>query len=152
MSTILDALKRSEQERKLNDVPTLLDMPAPQERARWPLVLACVIALVLLSVIAWILLFNNAQPPTAEDVVISNEAVINDSGPEIEADADSGAGSGLITVSVVSYADEPSARFVMINGKLFYEGEFVMAGVKVESIQQGSVVLIERGERITRQL
>ncbi len=145
MSTILDALKRSEQERKVNNVPILSDMPAPQERARWPLILLCGIALLLLAVIAWILLVNNQQSSTPQEIVISNETVTN------VADLDAANESALLTVSVVSYADEPSARFVMINAKLFREGDFVMAGVKVESILKDSVVLIERGKRITRQ-
>jgi len=46
MSTILDALKKSEQERKLNKLPTLTDIQAPQEPARWPLVLAMVFAVL----------------------------------------------------------------------------------------------------------
>ena len=55
-----------------------------------------------------------------------------------------------IIVSVVSYSDEPQKRFIMIDGKLVRENEFVRAGLKVEEIRQNEVVLNLRGEQIIR--
>ncbi|MFT5609178.1 MAG: hypothetical protein ACI9PZ_002997, partial [Parvicella sp.] len=56
MSTILDALRKSEQERKLTKLPTLSDMPAPQEQARWPHWL--ILGLIVLSVGLLVLVFG----------------------------------------------------------------------------------------------
>lgn len=145
MSTILDALKRSEQERKPNQVPTLLDMPTPQERPRWPLFLLGALLVLLFAVLIWVLLSVKPPETQIQSTVVNNETV-ND----VSADQEVGV-SDSIKVSVISYAQDPSARFVITNGKLFREGEFVMAGVKVESILQDSVVFIERGKRVTRQ-
>jgi len=51
MSTILDALKKSEQERKLNKLPTLTDMAAPQEPSRWPLYIGSGLALLSIALV-----------------------------------------------------------------------------------------------------
>lgn len=144
MSTILDALKRSEQERKLNKVPTLSDMPAPQERSRWPLLVVALLILILLALLIWFFVAKKGPQAEAQEIVISNETV------NVDSAADGSSNSDTVNVNVITYAEEPTARFVIINGKMFREGQFVMAGVMVESINQDSVVLIERGKRITR--
>ena len=146
MSTILDALKRSEQERKQNKVPTLSDMPAPAERSRWPMVLIVVLVVILLAVLAWLLLMNKSSEGEEQVVNINNESVES----EVQLASDNVPASS-IKVDVISYAQDASARFVIVNGKLFREQEFVKAGVKIESILQESVVFIERGKRVTRQ-
>lgn len=146
MSTILDALKRSEQERKQNKVPTLSDMPAPAERSRWPMMLFVLLVAVLLVVLVWLLLSNKTSEGKEQVVNINNESV--------EAEVQLGNGNepaSSIKVDVISYAQDASARFVIVNGKLFREQEFVKAGVKIESILEESVVFIERGKRVTRQ-
>ena len=143
MSTILDALKRSEQERKQNKIPTLSDMPAPQERSRWPVVVVAMIIIMLLAALIWFLLSTTASQADSQQIVISNDAIATD------AVVDELATSSAVNVDVISYAEEPTARFVIINGKMHREGEFVMAGVMVETINQDSVVLSERGNLVT---
>lgn len=147
MSTILDALKRSEQERKLNEVPTLSDMPAPQERSRWPLITVVLLVICLIAVLAWLLLGVNKSDAVSQSAELSSGAVNTDSNPVF--DASIGVTSEPIKLSVITYAQDPSARFAIINGKKFREGEFVRAGSMIESIQRDSVVLVERGKSIT---
>ena len=149
MSTILDALRKSEQERKLNDLPTLTDMPAPEERSRIPPVLTSALVVLLLVLIAvllyWVLQNAAAQKSTSSSnsIVLSNDT--------LEAETAGVDESEQIIVNVVSWSQQPAQRFAMINGKLYRENEFVRAGLKVESIQADSVVLNLRGQRIVRQ-
>jgi len=144
MSTILDALKKSEQERKLNNVPTLSDMPTPQETKSWPLVLLF-IAILLLSILVALLFFRTQASDQDQDVskVNSNLEVTGKPSALVVSDAD-------IVVNVVSYSEQQELSFVMINGKLFRNGEFVLAGLRVEEIKPDEVVLNLRGKRITR--
>ena len=143
MSTILDALKKSEQERKLNNIPTLADMPAPEEATRWPMIIGAVVALLLMLLIIVLIITrtssNNASVRAVSSTVSSQQSVAQsiDENSEIE-------------VNVVSYSDEPEARFVMVNGKMFRQGEFVRAGLKVVEITPESVIFNERGERVER--
>ena len=141
MSTILDALRKSEQERKLNKLPTLVDMTAPHEPSRWPVYIGAALvvlasALVLLAYIIW-----SAEP---EAVKIPNNVkdVSVSEGRQLRADVS-------LRVNVVSYSDDAKLRFAMVNGKLMREGEFVAPGLKVESIQLKSVVFNSRGQKIT---
>jgi len=141
MSTILDALRKSEQERKLNNIPTLSDMPAPKESSRWPFI-AISLIIGILFVVAGILLYHWLSTPntTASEVLpITNKSVAKDTVADTE-----------IIVNVVSFSEQDDQRFAMINGKLYREGEFVRAGLRVEQILADSVVLNQRGRRITR--
>ena len=159
MSTILDALKKSEQERKLNQLPTLSDMSAPHEPARWPwvlLIVATLLLIVLLGLVIKLLWFSPQQGQTGTLTLSDTQRVETQN-----ADVD---GSGVrnikesvvdssvksIVVSVVSYSESPSKRFIMIDGKLLRENEFIKAGLKVEEIRQDDVILNFRGKQIVR--
>lgn len=136
MSTILDALKKSEQERKLNDIPTLSDMPAPQEKSLVPSFwLLAVIVVLLVCVLAAIVYFGSQ----AETVVSGQTATQTVQPVEDE-----------LVVNVVSWSEQVEQRFVIINGKLARQGEFARPGLKVEEIKPNSVILLERGKRIER--
>lgn len=155
MSTILEALRRSEQERKLNDIPTLSNMRAPQEASRWPAIGLMIMGLLLLALVAFLasnwfsgrgLLGPGSSDQTMPDVpvAVTNETVgVPDVAKPSEESKD-------IVVNVVSYSDQAEQRFAMINGKLFREGEFVRGGLKVEKILPDEVVLVSRGRRIVR--
>lgn len=149
MSTILDALKKSEQERKLNDLPTLSDMPAPEEPSRWPQLLIIVLLVLVLALLAWLSLTWLSDQPDSSKAQVSNIVVDNDSVGVPNPVAQSG--SDEIIVNVVSYSEQAEQRFVMINGKMYREGEFVRTGLMIEKINPDSVVMIERGRRIERQ-
>lgn len=144
MSTILDALKKSETERKLNSIPTLADMPTPEEhnnfRSTWLLVLVALLLGVLLATFAnFVLRSQTTTKPMPQQVVLDNERIA----PESTADEE-------ITVNVVSWAEQPDQRFAIIDGKLVRENDFVRPGLKLEKIQVDSVILIERGRRVER--
>jgi hypothetical protein len=146
MSTILEALRKSEQERKLNSIPTLSDMPVPQEPNRWPMV--AVLVSITLLVIILVLTFGrqwlDSGTEAAGVVTISNQS---------SASTNAGAASSgdkELTVNVVSFSAIPEQSFTMINGKLYRQGEFVRAGLKVEKIEADRIILNLRGRRIIR--
>ena len=146
MSTILDALKKSEQERKKNHVPTLSDMPVPEESARWPLYVIAALSLTLACLVG-VLIANwygpNRSVPQADEAkpLIKSDAANQQI---VEADlAD-------VVVNVVSYSLESSQRFVMLDGKIYRENDFVRAGLRVDEIKPNAVVLNFRGELLTR--
>ena len=145
MSTILEALKKSEQERKLNSVPTLSDMPAPQEASRWPLWgLFTLLSLLLIVCIFMLIRFwPSAEPQAKNAVVISNESLAE------RGINSQNSGDGIV-VNVVSYSQTPGQSFAMINGKMYRENEFIRAGLKIESIEVNKVILNLRGRQITR--
>lgn len=146
MSTILDALKKSEQERKLTDIPTLSEMPAPYEPSRWPLILGTAVVVLLLIGLSYFL-YRWLSVPASEKTEITDVLPVTN---ETIAEAKVNNGDNDIVVNVVSFSAEAEQRFVMINGKLYREGEFVQPGLRVEEIQENSVVLNRRGRRIIR--
>lgn len=164
MSTILEALRKSEEERKVTKVPTLADMPAPQEPQRWPNVLLFIILCLLLILIGFavkLVLFPSGKQGVFESVSELTKGIetsVNTSPQDIipEPVDDGGeqvtpvVSSDVFEVNVVSYSERPEKRFVMIGGKLFRENEFVRAGLKVEEIRPNEVVLNQRGEQIIR--
>ena len=147
MSTILEALKKSEQERKLSDIPKLSDMPAPQETSRWPLVLAISLIILLLLGVSfllyrWVVVTTSEKTTAKTDVLpVTNESIAETE--VIKTDSD-------IVVNVVSFSAQVDQRFAMINGKLFRQGEFIQPGLRLEEIRENSVVLNRRGRRIVR--
>ena len=151
MSTILDALKKSEQERKLNKLPTLVDITAPHEPSRWPVYLGLVLvvlaaALVVLAYVIWSVgpaAIQNAD--VGKSVVAVSPASLGSSVAE-----GSSRQKDPMLVNVVSYSDDPTLSFAMVNGKLLREGDFVEPGLKIAEIQFNSVVFNLRGKKITR--
>ena len=150
MSTILDALKKSEQERKKNNVPTLSDMPVPEESARWPLYVIAGLSF-LLAVLLGVIIANwlGSRAPETQSIQEPSPTTqptftgaINDNAPQVAFED--------VVVNVVSYSSEPSQRFVMLNGKMYRENDFVRAGLKVEEIKPNAVVLNLRGDLLTR--
>jgi len=163
MSTILEALKKSEEERKVTKVPTLADMPTPHEPQRWPHVLLFLIFALLLILIGFavkLVLFPSDKQSVVRSVAAPETAVesidLSQQGDGAQDDIAKDeqntvtTSSDVIEVNVVSYSDQPEKRFVMIGGKLFRENEFVRAGLKVEEIRRDEVVLNQRGEQIIR--
>ncbi len=142
MSTILDALKKSEQERKLNNIPTLSDMPTPDEGTKvsgaWMLALIVLLAIIALSLLVYIgMQSRNMSDTVSVPVVVDNETVAAQKPKESE-----------LVVNVVSYSESADQRFVIIDGKMARENEFVRPGLKVEKINTDSVILNQRGRRI----
>lgn len=162
MSTILDALRKSEQERKLNKLPTLTDMVAPQEPSRWPLYVG--LALVLLAVVLVVLAYViwSAKPEVATDVAIGQTvaqtetvqpASVDEKSVDRAIESNAGEDRPLkdpMVVNVVSYSKDPAYSFAIVNGKMVREGDFVEPGLKLEEIRPDALVLNSRGKKITR--
>lgn len=162
MSTILDALKKSEQERKKNHIPTLSDMPVPEESARWPLYVIAILSL-LLACLLGVVIANWYGPNRADEQRLAEQAIesqkvapqtlpnnpVMTTPNDTRVDA-SDADVANIILNVVSYSEEPNQRFVMLDGKMYRENDFVRAGLKVEQIKPNAVVLNWRGELMTR--
>jgi len=152
MSTILEALKKSEQERKLSNIPTLADMPTPQEPSRWQPILLLLILFLLLILVGFAVkfaLFPSSSVDVIEPTLSSQTSPVAEQEAEAHEPSEEAVSSDVV-VNVVSYSDTASKRFIMIDGKLIREGEFVRAGLKVEEIRQHEVVLNLRGEQIIR--
>ena len=147
MSTILEALKKSEQERKLNRLPTLSDMPPPQEKSNLPMALLVVICLLLLIILGFLGLqwWRTDKKGALPAAYTAEKNVALSSVPASPQDSE-------ILVNVVSYAEDPLQRFAIIDGKMVRENEFVRPGLRVEKIEADAVYLILRGERIKRTL
>lgn len=145
MSTILDALKKSEQERKLNDIPTLSDMSAPEETSNFSRVwlVSAAVMIVLMLIILGLLL---SERFTRSDEVSATSGLVGSS-KQVPVQAVSEAD---IAVNVVSWSADASQRFVMINGKLVRENEFAAPGLKVVEIKRESVIINYRGKQIER--
>jgi len=159
MSTILDALRKSEQERNRNKIPTLNDMVAPQEPSRWPLFLVAAVilltgALGVLAYVIWssseqfhqsgnVIVKNVSSSSTAPSIVVSGEGVASSSSEPV---AEPGLLASPVSVSIVSYSENDELRFAIVNGKTVREGDFVRTGLKVEKISAGSVLFNQRGK------
>ncbi len=157
MSTILDALKKSEQERKKNNVPTLSDMPAPQETSRWPWIIVAVLSLTLAVVMGILIsqwLYSDkpvsqvAGGVNVETSTLTLQGGPSDSVPNTAPQYDPSMND--VIVNVVSYSEVPEQRFVMISGKMYRENDFVRAGLRVQEIKPNAVVLNQRGQLVTR--
>ena len=149
MSTILDALKKSEQERKQNHLPTLSDMPVPEERARWPLYAIAVLSLLVALLIGVLIAsWFGASKESNANYQASNGQIdaqpVNHGVDSNEVDVDD------LVINVVSYSKDSTQRFVILNGKMFREHDFVRAGLKVQEIKPNAVVMNLRGELLTR--
>jgi Type II secretion system protein B len=57
--------------------------------------------------------------------------------------------AGKISLQVLSWAPDPKDRFVFLNGRRYVEGQVVDDKLLVERINEDSVVLSYRGERVT---
>lgn len=168
MSYILDALKKSEKERALGNVPTLEASDQQEERRvpmRW--LLLTVVCLVVALVIAggWMLwpsgpvnrpsVSANAVPGTDPEAAAPRTAESaqsaqtgNAPAPETPAlpvsinavDASVRSRIPDFRINVLSYSDNNAKRFVMIGQNIFKEGEEVAAGVVVQEIRNSEVV------------
>jgi len=162
MSTILDALRKSEQERKLNKLPTLTDMVAPQEPARWPLYLGLALVLLAIALVVLAYVIWSAKPEIATEVAIGEMVAQTETAQLTSADEQSSAQAiasdagevrqlnDPMLVNVVSYSKDPAYSFAIVNGKMVREGDFIEPGLKLEEILPDALVFNSRGKKITR--
>jgi len=182
VSYILDALKKSEKERSLGNVPTLGSAGQYQNykvSVRW-VVLLLILLLAVLLIVAGSLLWNSrlqtdahtavqekskpvaknvtaeAQAPRAaartETAVVEHKEVSSNKGepvPVLELDPAVRGRLPDLSVNVLSYSDNNSRRFVMIDQNIFKEGEEVKKGVVIEEIRKSDVVFSFEGVQFT---
>ncbi|GHA12201.1 hypothetical protein GCM10008090_22600 [Arenicella chitinivorans] len=147
MSTILDALKKSERERKLNNLPTLSDMPPPQEGTRLPVALLILISslLALLLIVVLVMWWQSASLSDA------GRSVANPNASTVASSSDDIAPSSVqdLSVNVISFSNDPGQRFAMIDGQVVREQEFAKPGVLVQEIQRDAIIVNIRGKTVT---
>lgn len=111
--------------------------------------MALMIAAIVIATL-WLSSRNKDIESGKTTIELSNDTLSIDpasvGGDEIEDPAD----AKQLVVNVISYSEDEGQRFVMINGKLFRQGEFINAGLKVDSIKKDSVILNQRGRRLER--
>ena len=173
MSYILDALKKSEKERSLGNVPTLGAADQHKDNkvlVRW-FVLTSVLLLALVFIFGgWVLWESRLQTdspiaveqrgkPVAESVTAMDQTPRAATQPETTVNEHQGVSSNIddpvpvleldpavrgrlpeLSVNVLSYSDNKSRRFVMIDQNIFKEGEEVKKGVVIEEIRKLGVV------------
>ena len=131
MSTILDALKRSERERKLNEIPTLTDMAAIEEPSPFKWILLTVLVVIAISLVTALTVWVFNKQSSTQGFVATLDA-----------------NNELPRLSVISYSENPLQRFAMLNNKLLREGDSLAPGVKVVEIQADQVMINMQGEQI----
>ncbi|HAU67910.1 MAG: general secretion pathway protein GspB [Arenicella sp.] len=135
MSTILEALKKSERERKLSDIPTLSDMPAIEEPSPFKWIGLTIVGLFAVSLLAAFIVMTLTSADTSTVA-----------GAKVVSVQESAATASL---SVLSYSENPEQRFAIINDKLVREGDFLATGIKIEQILTDRVTLIVKGDRMS---
>jgi general secretion pathway protein B len=200
MSYILDALKKSERERSLGNVPTLNTVHSyPKSSASWRwlwLALVLLIMLMLIGVTVYGVMFwsqddvvqsasekSHTASTSARRAVaakkpasaaVTKPALTNADPPQTEAklpapvkpptsrsatttptlrsyptidDMDDGMRQRLsdVVVNVVSYSEQPSRRFVMINQKIYRQGQRVTGQLAVVEIKPEGAILRFQG-------
>jgi len=149
MSTILDALRKSEQERNRNKIPTLNDMVAPQEPSRWPLFLVAVIVIFacVLAVLVY-MLWSPSDHPIGRGGDASSTSLGQSSPGQLGSEPDVIVNrlDSSVSVSIISYSENDDLSFAIVNGKTVRAGDFVQAGLKVEKVLAGSVLFNQRGK------
>ena len=169
MSYILDALKKSEKERSLGNVPTIGATGQEQQQVplRWFLLAIMGLAVAIALGGGWMLWSSRpAQAPvssvttapgsastgadSATQPVVVSPTPVQYPGSEGESIAaplplfelDNSIRSRIpaIRINVLSYSENSSKRFVMIGQDIFKESEEVYEGVMIEEIRNSDVI------------
>lgn len=176
MSYILDALKKSEKERSLGNVPTLVAADQNQGRAvplHWFMLTVACFVVLLVAVAGWILWpSQGAQGPATGSATAGGSPATALSAGESETKeaavrAPAAASSIPVPISevgesvrahipefkinVLSYSENSSKRFVMIGQDIYKEGEEITAGLVVAEIRNSDVVFSFDGVLFTMQ-
>ena len=162
MSYILEALRKSERERALGQVPsldTVHDQARPPRSLPWA-VIAIALVLLLAVVVFWLLrdtgptasgIVEAPPPPTTTEAQLQPPAL-----PPAPPAVDNRIAAETLPpalreqlppldVNVVSYSDNPAKRFIMINQRILREDERLGADITVREIMPDSARLEFRG-------
>jgi hypothetical protein len=158
MSTILDALKKSERERKLKKVPHLSSMRPPEEKAdlQWLKSAALVVCSALLAgiVVMWL---QTEEPVEPSIPLVNNGAAqrstqlaeANNFESEAEyAEADAQRAVPRVSVGVISFAGDSERSFAILDGEMVRAGELLDNGMLIEEIKADVVVATFDGKMV----
>ncbi len=174
MSLILEALRRSEAERRRGQTPSLLDGLSParvRTRPLWPVALAGLFGgLLLAAAVAWWLrpaALPAALPPRPAPVATPVAAPITSppiTRAEPEADPHLGpraddlavadlsaplrAGLPPLRLSMHVFAEDPARRFAIVDGARLREGEALADGLQVLEIRRDGLRLAWQGRTL----
>ena len=158
MSTILDALKKSERERKLKKVPHLSSMRPPEEKAdlQWLKSGSLVVCSALLAglVVMWFQteekIESNAQLPIEDAAPTRTQlAEANNFNSEEEyAEADAQRAVPRVAVGVISFAGDSERSFAILDGEMVRAGELLDNGMLIEEIKADVVIATFDGKMV----
>ena len=154
MSTILEALKRSERERKLKKLPTLSSMRPPEEQSdmRWLQTGALVLVTAVLAgfIVLWLGGTSGGPVDRPSSVRSETAGLAQQAQPDqvpvpVENEQPS---VPRMDVGVISYAAEAERSFAILDGEMVRVGEVLENGLKIEEIHSDRVVASYQGEPI----
>ena len=163
MSFLLDALGKADHDRRRSEVPEL----KTYNPGRRPVLRGGVRILIWLSLMTFFFSLGYFARPYLETTFFSYEVVDTSktseemlAKPEGKEASTETAQAGEIKnvarnsnqspygLEVISYADSPPARFVMINGAMLHEGDRLGSGEVLLTIEPDAVVLDKAGTQI----
>lgn len=149
MSTLLDALKKSERERSQQPVPVYNTMQPPEEKSSLgQLLVILVIVAVIIVLIAGIYFLFSQHTATQEQPQLSvAEAVEYSTLPPQEQDY-----LRDLRINVVSVSQQPGRSFVILGEQLYRVGDTVAEDVQLQAIGKDFVVFDWNGKQIKRGL
>ena len=158
MSTILDALKKSERERKLKKVPHLSSMRPPEEKAdlQWLKSGSLVVCSALLAgvLVMWLQTEENIEPsvqPSIDNVSQTRTQLAeanNFNSEEEYAEADAQRSVPKVAVGVISFAGDSERSFSILDGEMVRAGELLDNGLLIEEIKADAVVATFDGKMV----
>ena len=150
MSSILDALEKSERERNHDTVPQYHDMKPPEESGfpwKWLVILFALIVIVLLvfGAIRWLpsIDWKNDKTVVGEKSETLNYSQLSDLEKSVVPDD---------RINVVSVSAESKRSFIMLGEKMYREGDTVAEDVTLETIKKDHIIFNKQGKRIRRDL
>ncbi len=163
MSFILEALKKSESERNRGRVKTLaLSHFEPGRRPIAPYVATAVVAAVVFAGFGWwisrqtttvgfgsVATKSVAEPPPQVLRPMAPDRSRSVSMPSVnrtQAAIAPAITPPRVSLDALSYSDDPSRRFVMINQKIYHEGQWTEDGLRVQAVTRTGAVLAFQGQ------
>ena len=173
MSSILDALEKSERERNQESVPQYQDMQPPEEKGfkwkwLWVILTVTCFVLLVLAVVRWwpsIGSFFNSSQHSQKNGVKTDVEISKNNTDTITARADAGdvleyvqlselekTGIPDSRINVVSVSADRERSFVMLGERMYREGDAISEHVTLESIKKDHIIFNKKDILIRRDL
>lgn len=157
MSFLLDALGKADDDRRRAEVP---ELKTYRQRKRSLLSRVLRIALLLVS---WLVVFalgyflrphleaawspgNEASRAVASEPPA--EGMIDLATSQVPPPAQTNKEISALDLEVISWSENPQARFAMINGVVVYEGDTLSSGERLVEIKDDAVILMQDGSPV----